>query len=164
MNFYHRTTLIGTQSLSNGSATLQVTTLPVGAHSIRAVYQGGTGLGSSTSNWVVQTVFAGSTFTTIASDFNPSGMGQVVTFTAAVGIYPPATGQPTGSVQFLVDGVSFGAPGSLAAESRRDPRRRSPLARTMSSRSTPGTRASPRAAPPALNQVVSSRRSLLPAT
>jgi sugar lactone lactonase YvrE len=121
MNFYHRTTLIGTQSLSNGSATLQVTTLPVGADSIRAVYQGGTGLGSSTSNWVVQTVFAGSTFTTIASDFNPSGMGQVVTFTAAVGIYPPATGQPTGSVQFLVDGVSFGAPvplsGGVAARS-----------------------------------------------
>ena len=42
---------------------------------------------------------------TIASSANPSGSGQLVTFTATVSVVPPGIGTPTGTVTFSVDGT-----------------------------------------------------------
>jgi len=55
------------------------------------------------------------TSTTVTSSVNPSIFGQSVTFTATV-VNGSAinTNTPTGSVQFLIDGVAFGAPMPLS--------------------------------------------------
>jgi RHS repeat-associated protein len=54
------------------------------------------------------------TATALTSD-NPSGSvsGQAVTFTATVTPSDPSAGTPTGSVQFEIDGINFGAPVAL---------------------------------------------------
>ena len=69
----------------------------------------GNGQTSITANYVATV----NTTTTVASSANPSAFGQAVTFTATV---TPASGasNPTGTVQFKVDGADFGTPVSLA--------------------------------------------------
>src|SRR5206468_12275869 len=54
-----------------------------------------------------------STTTTVSSSQNPSTYGQSVSFTATA---TPASGStaPTGSVQFKIDGVTFGSPKPLS--------------------------------------------------
>src|SRR5207244_9122927 len=46
-----------------------------------------------------------------------SVFGQSVTLTATVAPVPPSTGTPTGTVQFTIDGVNFGAPVTLVSGS-----------------------------------------------
>ncbi len=60
------------------------------------------------------TTTAGTT-TAITSSVNPSVFGQGVTFSATVTPVPPATGTPTGTVQFQVGGANLGAPVALAS-------------------------------------------------
>jgi hypothetical protein len=50
---------------------------------------------------------------TLVSSSNPSSVGQTVSFTATVHI-PPASGAPTGSMQFKVDGSNLGAAVTLS--------------------------------------------------
>jgi hypothetical protein len=45
---------------------------------------------------------------------NPSVYGQPLTFTATVAANPPGSGNPTGTVQFQIDGANFGSPVALA--------------------------------------------------
>jgi hypothetical protein len=49
----------------------------------------------------------------VTSD-SPSEFGEEVTFTATVAPVPPATGTPSGTVQFSVNGTATGAPAALA--------------------------------------------------
>jgi hypothetical protein len=53
--------------------------------------------------------------TAISSSRNPSAAGSNVTFTVTVAPVAPATITPTGSVQFLTNGVALGSPVSLVA-------------------------------------------------
>jgi hypothetical protein len=53
------------------------------------------------------------TTTTVTASVNPSVSGQGVTFTAVVSPIS-GSGTPTGTVQFMIDGTSFGTPVSLA--------------------------------------------------
>ena len=53
-----------------------------------------------------------STATAVATSVSPAAVGQSVTLTATV---TSAAGTPTGTVQFKVDGVDFGAPVALGA-------------------------------------------------
>jgi len=55
-----------------------------------------------------------STSTTVTSSVNPSIYGQSVTFIATVANTSGNTATPTGSVQFSLDGVPFGAPVPLS--------------------------------------------------
>jgi len=48
--------------------------------------------------------------TTVTSSLNPSAVGQAVTFTATVAPVAPATGVPTGTIQFRLDGAPLGSP------------------------------------------------------
>ena len=86
--------------LADGGALLQGTIGATGCFNTLA-----NGQTSITANYV-PTV---NTTTTVASSANPSAFGQAVTFTATV---TPASGatNPTGTVQFKVDGADFGTP------------------------------------------------------
>jgi hypothetical protein len=54
------------------------------------------------------------TTTTVATSDSPSEFGEEVTFTATVAPVPPATGTPTGTVQYSINGTATGAPVTLA--------------------------------------------------
>ena len=115
VEFLNGTTDLGTGTLTNGVATLTTTALPVGDNSITADYSGDTDTASSTSTAVPVTVAATATSTTIVT-FSPSApvYGQSVTLTATVAPISPATGTPTGTVEFF-DGTT-----ELATESLSD--------------------------------------------
>src|SRR5262249_40976316 len=59
--------------------------------------------------------------TTVTSSANSSVYSQAVTFTATVAAASSDEGTPTGSVQFVVDGSSFGAPVTLVNGSATGP-------------------------------------------
>jgi hypothetical protein len=103
-------TLTGT--VMNGQATATTNALTFGTHTVTAMYSGDTTYISSTSAPLTQSVLYAST-TTLASSANPSVWGQPVTITATVAAVPPATGTPTGTVTFTIDGVA-GAPVALS--------------------------------------------------
>jgi hypothetical protein len=92
------TLLLGTGTLSGGSASFQTSTLTVGDYEIKAVYAGDPNFSASTSKTVLEVVSKATTTTALASSLNPSNFGQSVTFTATVA--PEFGGTPTGSVVF----------------------------------------------------------------
>jgi Bacterial Ig-like domain (group 3) len=103
VQFFDSKTLLGAITLSGGNATLTVSSLALGAHSVTAVYSGDGNFATSTSQPVVQTVATALSSVTLTSSANPSTIGHAVTFTAQV---TPATA--TGSVQFLDGGAALG--------------------------------------------------------
>ncbi len=109
------TTICNTVAL-NGStqATCNFSTLSLNGHSITAVYNGDTNFNTSTSAILTQTVNQASTTTALTSSANPSVFGQSVTFTATVSAFAPGSGTRTGTVQFAIDGSSFGSPVNLS--------------------------------------------------
>ena len=92
-------------ALVGGQATLSTSALAEGSHTVSAHYNGSASFAPSTSPTLTQTVAAAATTTTLVSSANPSAPGAVVSFTATVAPVPPATGSPTGTVTFTVDGV-----------------------------------------------------------
>jgi len=68
---------------------------------------------SGTSTLVAAATTAATT-TTISATPNPSALGQSVKLTATVST-DPASGTPTGSVQFIIDGANFGSAVALGA-------------------------------------------------
>ncbi len=105
--------LLGSSTLSgSGVASLPVSTLPPGVHTITATYAGDTKYQSATSNVLSLTVLQAITVG-IASDNNPSIAGRTVNFTATVTGGNNLTGaitfrdgsQPLGTVQ-LQGGVA----------------------------------------------------------
>jgi poly(3-hydroxybutyrate) depolymerase len=100
ITFSQAKTILGTGTLSGGSATLMTQTLTTGGtDNITAVYPGDANFAGSTSETLAQVVNPAPTTTTLTSSPDPSNLGQNVTFTATV------TGQfggtPTGSVAFF---------------------------------------------------------------
>src|SRR5947199_745548 len=75
---------IGTAPLVNGVATLTISTLFPGAHSLTAVYSGSLDFLTSTSAAVIQNVAGNASTTTLGSSSNPVRRRQAVTFTATV--------------------------------------------------------------------------------
>ena len=94
-------------TLSGGSATSGATSsLSVGNHTVTAVYSGDSNYNGSIGILTGgQTVGKASSSTGVSSSANPSAYGQSITFTATV--TPSAA---SGTVQFQIDGSSFGAP------------------------------------------------------
>jgi hypothetical protein len=93
-------TVVGTAAVSGGVATISISTLAAGTHSITATYSGDGGDSASTSSAVGITVAKLAVSVSAASSLTPSVSGQSVTFTATVS---PAGA--TGTVQFL-DGAT----------------------------------------------------------
>lgn len=105
-----RNTVLGTATISNGTANFAISTLGTGSHTITAVYGGDTNSNGSTSNAITQTVVAKTaTTTTVRSSLNPSFVGQLVTFTAVVS--PSAA---TGTVTFQAGQTALGT-GTLSS-------------------------------------------------
>lgn len=84
--------------------------LNTGSHGIYAVYLGDDNFAGSTSSIISQSVAAVDTTLTLFTDMNPSPYGQSVFVTARLTASNPSTAIPTGSVQFYVDGVTYGSP------------------------------------------------------
>jgi Bacterial Ig-like domain (group 3)/FG-GAP-like repeat len=82
---------------TSSSASLSLTTLSVGAHTISARYSGDANYPADTSAGVVVTVTQAASATAVTSSVNPSFAGQSVTLTANVTSAGPT---PTGNVVF----------------------------------------------------------------
>jgi hypothetical protein len=98
VSFEQGTIVLGTGTLTRGSAGFITSSLTVGTDSITAVYTGDSNFAPSNSAIVKQVVRKASTTITLASSENPSSYGQSVTFTATV--TPQFSGTPTGSIKF----------------------------------------------------------------
>jgi len=97
---------------SSGQASLSLSTLGVGSHTISASYSGD-GTFSGSSDTLSQQVNKAGTSMSVSSSANPSTAGQTVTFTATVRMTGSGAGTPTGTVQFSIDGSPFGSPVAL---------------------------------------------------
>jgi autotransporter-associated beta strand protein len=104
------TTAAQTVTLSGGQATFTTTSLGASAagHTVKAVYNGD-GHFNTSSGTATQTVQQAGTTTALASDSGGADtvFGQAVTFTATVST--GASGSPTGTVSFFVDGSATAA-------------------------------------------------------
>lgn len=102
VTFQDGTSILGSSAVgAGGAATLSVSTLAVGSHSIFASYSGDSNFQASdtASTPLMQTVTALSTTTTVSSSANPSVYGQTVSFTATIG---GSGGTPAGTVVFTL--------------------------------------------------------------
>jgi sugar lactone lactonase YvrE len=89
VTFYDGTTQLGTRSLTatgatSGVASLQISTLTAGTHSITASYSGDTNDFSSTSAALTQTVQNATTTASLTASANPAIAGRTLTLTATV--------------------------------------------------------------------------------
>lgn len=98
----------GTLTTHNGvtTATLVTTSIPLGTHGITAVYGGDGSNQSSTSSAQFVTISRNLTMTAVTAD--PAVFGQSLTITATVSVVSPGGGAPTGTVNFMADGVTLG--------------------------------------------------------
>ena len=97
-----------TQTLSGGQATCATSALSTGTHpTITAVYSSDANFNASTSANLTQTVNKASTTTSLATSKTPSVFGESITLTATVTAVAPGAGTPTGTVNFIDNGVTI---------------------------------------------------------
>jgi hypothetical protein len=104
VQFLDGSTSLGTAAVNSGSATLSVSSLSVGDHSIVASYSGDSLDTASTSAVLTLTVNKAASSATVTSSLSPSVAGQSVTFTATV-----VPSSATGTVQFLDGATAIGS-------------------------------------------------------
>jgi autotransporter-associated beta strand protein len=106
VNFYDGSTLLGPGTLATvggaQQATFTTSTLSIGAHSIKAVYQGDASFNGSTSSIVNELIATIPTTTNLSTPLNAISFGQSITFTVVV---RGSSGTPTGTVT-LFDGTT----------------------------------------------------------
>jgi hypothetical protein len=100
VSFVDGLTALGTAPLSGGEASLAISTLATGAHTITAVYSGDASHSGNTSPAFAQTVEKEATAITISAAPNPAMANQPITLTATVEVAPPASTTPAGTVTF----------------------------------------------------------------
>jgi sugar lactone lactonase YvrE len=106
VTFTDGATVLGTATVSStGVATLSISTLAAGVHTIGASYGGNANYVGSTSTTIAETIQSAATATALASSLSPSVADMPVTLTAVVA---GNGGIPTGTVTFL-DGTGAGA-------------------------------------------------------
>lgn len=111
VDFRDGLTVIGSGTLSGGTATFSTSTLSAGSHPITASYSGDSNYSVSLSNVVVQVVKdKNRAAVNLSSSLNPSDVGQSVKFTATM-----SPNNATGTVQFQIDGKDFGSPVTLSS-------------------------------------------------
>lgn len=101
---------------ASGQAKLITTTLPIGSHSIRAVYSGDANYVGSTSGTVSHTVAQTNTSTTVSASPTSPVSGQSVTLTATVSP-TVGSGTPSGTVAFSDSGSGLAGCGAVALTS-----------------------------------------------
>ena len=110
VTFFAGATPLGSAPLSDGVASLAVTTLTAGSDSITAVYSGDPNFAGSPSTALSQIVAQDGTTTAVVSSADPSVFGQSVTFTATISPAAPGGGIPTGTVIFMDGSTVLGSP------------------------------------------------------
>ena len=112
VTFSDGATVLGTAAVSAaGIATLSVSTLNVGSHSLSASYGGDANYLPSTSASIAEMLVTASTSAALTSSLTPSIAGTPVTLTATV---TGTGGIPTGTVTFLSGATTLGT-GALNA-------------------------------------------------
>ncbi len=106
LTFQDSGTILGSANLSNGAASIGISTLTTGSHSLAAVYSGDATNGKSSSSFITQVVDQAATSTSLTSSVNPSVFGQGVTFSALVS--PPTA---TGTFTFKAGTTTLGSTG-----------------------------------------------------
>ncbi len=94
--------------VGNTATSPSTSSLSTGSHVISATYNGDGNYFASNSANKTQVVDKAGTSTSLSRTPNGTVSGQAVTFTAQVGVQAPGVGNPTGGVQFNVDGQPFG--------------------------------------------------------
>lgn len=114
VTFYDGSALLGTVALNaQGLAVLSLSSLAVGAHSIRVTYGATTNHNGSTSTSISHTVSKVTTSTALSTSVNSAWTGQSIWFTVKVSSIAPGDGVPTGTVQFKINGTNLGGLVSL---------------------------------------------------
>ena len=93
-----------TAAVDAGVATCDGSALPIGAHTIAAIYSGSANYVTSTSGDITQTVDRATATAAVTTSDATTVWGESVTFTATVTPDAPATATPTGTVTFYLDG------------------------------------------------------------
>ena len=106
VTFKQGSTVVGTGTLSGGTAVLSCSTLGVGTKAVTATYAGDAKFAASTSKSVNQVISKASTTTALSSSENPSSYEQSVTFMATVA--PQFSGTPSGTVTFKNGAATLG--------------------------------------------------------
>jgi hypothetical protein len=91
---------LATEPLAAGEVTISTSTLPVGRHTIRAVYRGAEHFAAGTAD-TVQAVRRAATETRVTSWPDPSRRRSRVSIRAIVEPTPPGDGTPRGNVAFF---------------------------------------------------------------
>jgi len=116
VTFFDGSTLLGSPvalPTGGGPATLIISTLTAGSHTLTAQYSGDTNYAPSSSNMVTQVVNLNTTAIGLSSSPNPSFAGQTVTFTSGIsstGSPAPGVPPPGGTVTFLEGGTPIASP------------------------------------------------------
>jgi autotransporter-associated beta strand protein len=109
ITFMDGTAFLGTATLNNAVATFTTSSLSVGTHSITAIYINDGNYSSSTSPAVNQVITSAAPTVTVAvSNGNPVS-NEAVVISASVAAVSPATGTPTGTVNFFSNGFMIGS-------------------------------------------------------
>ena len=116
VNLLDGTTKIASLQLANGIASVSISDLAVGQHTLTAAYDGDANSGSATSLPLLQVVTVlppnSSTTTFLSSSANPVALGQILTLTATVSAVTSGQAAPSGSVT-LVEGSTVLGTASL---------------------------------------------------
>ena len=116
VEFFNGATMLGTQPLTNGTATLTTSSLPLGNNSITATYEADTNFTTSTSSPATTATVINASLTTVsASPTSGVVFGESVTLTATVTPAVGTTPVPTGNVQFLYGTTPIGTPVTLSS-------------------------------------------------
>jgi Bacterial Ig-like domain (group 3)/FG-GAP-like repeat len=109
VSFLDSATSLGTGTLSAaGVATLSISTLSVGAHTITAKYGGDANFSTSTSSGLTITISAPALIPTVTTLTGPSTAVQGASVTFMVSVTPTTPKSPTGIITFLDGTTSLG--------------------------------------------------------
>ena len=104
VTFLDGATPLGSSPVSGNSASLNVSTLTVGSHSLTASYGGDANISGNTSPVVTEGISKATSSVALTSSANPALIAQPVAYTATVA--PQFSGVPTGNVTFKQGGIT----------------------------------------------------------
>lgn len=97
-------------ALTGNEATLTVSNLPAGNHTVGATYNGNGDFATSSSAELTHGVERADTTTTLSTSNADAVAGEPLTYTAEIDVVAPGAGNPSGTVQFASDGEPIGGP------------------------------------------------------
>jgi hypothetical protein len=106
VTFSDGATSLSSVPVASNTASLVVSNLSVGSHSLKAAYSGDTNVAENTSTVLTETIKKATSSVALSSSSNPALIGQSVTYTATVS--PQFGGTPSGTVTFKQGAVVLG--------------------------------------------------------